>query len=525
MIKTDNGIFYMTAGEACYIARYALRTLDGVWFGARIEPEDDIYSPENSAEPEAELVLDGKTAELRVKSYDIVDKPETPDFPSMRGGETLIVKMSDSSGTVETELHYTPYPRGGIARRAVVRNLSDKPISVKVKLCVPAVGTERRERNFIEISGDGTTGVAAVYGGKYEFDFSDGLLKCSIAESTVIEPQATFVSPEILCVFADGDSGMITRIFHDIVREHIIEKKYFGARRPLPLVCSDINSADDGVTAAKQLGADSFVTDCGKSVRATSLKAVAEKCKTDGIKFGAVFDVSAYTDFDKAAAEVKSAIESVGAEIISLRGFDGYGDYEYWVKAYRFVREISHAATHPIIEGNHDLGSLCYCASCVYGDDIAYIPLCAQSKLVTGALASPKTEFDLASFGCLGYALPIKKLNDGIKRAVRAQVFSYQDDADLIMSGDLYAHECGAGEMKIVVSKDKSSAYAVFKRGAKRAGRVKLFGLDAHNLYHVRELDKTFSGAALRYVGIPLPSELDEGETLSLHLVQVVDYE
>ncbi len=523
MIKTDNGIFYMTAGEACYIARYASRTLDGVWFGARIEPEDDIYSAGYGAACEAELVLDGKPTELRVKSYDIADKPESADLPSMRGGETLIVHMSDPVAAVDTDLLYTPYPRGGIARRAVVRNLSDKPVTVKIKLCISAVGTERREPGFIEVSGDGTIGVAAVYGGKYDFEFSDGLIKCGIAESVAIKPGGTFVSPEILCVFADGDSGMAARIFHDIVREHIIDKKYFGARRPIPLVCSDMKSALDGVTAAKQLGADAFIVDCDSGVKSDAIKAVAAKCKADGIRFGAAFDVSAYRDFDSASSEVRNAVKNFGAEMIVLRGFDGDGDHEYWKRAYAFVRAVSRSATLPIVDGYHDLGSLCYCALC--GGESAFIPLCARSKLVTGALASPKTEFDLASFGCLGYALPVKKLNDGIKRAVRAQVFSYQDDADLIISGDLYSHGDDAGEMTAAVSKDKSSAYAVFKRGKKKSDSVKIFGLDTHNLYHVRELDKTYSGAALRYVGVPLPSELDEGETLSLHLVQVVDYE
>ncbi|MDE7107660.1 MAG: GH36 C-terminal domain-containing protein, partial [Clostridiales bacterium] len=120
--------------------------------------------------------------------------------------------------------------------------------------------------------------------------------------------------------------------------------------------------------------------------------------------------------------------------------------------------------------------------------------------------------FDVASLGALGYEFNPMELSDGIKRAVRAQILSYQDDARCVLRGDLY---CNDG-CRMAVRKDKSRAYAVC---ASKGERVKFIGLDEHNLYHVRELNKTFSGAALIHCGIAL----GEG-THVFHILQVADW-
>ncbi|MCH5161689.1 MAG: hypothetical protein J1G04_06635 [Clostridiales bacterium] len=521
MIKTDNGIFYMTAGEACYIARSVSGRLKSVWFGARIEPEDDIFG-DGFMPDELELVVDGEVAELAVSSFDVVDKREFYDFssiPSIRGGDTLNVRMRGVNSAVEVDLYYTPYSRGGIARRVVVRNVGSKDISVKAKLCVPSVGEIGREKNYVEISGDGTLCAAAVYGGKYELDYADSVLKCAVEEDIVIQQDGVFVSPEVLFVHTDGDGNKAARIYHDIVREYIIDEKFSDERRPVALLCAGLKNSS-AVATAKQIGTDALVVQCKSGVKTDELSALMTECRDDGLKFGVAFDIT-NQNIDKALSDIKRAI-AVGADIISVRPFDGESGYRYWEKVYAFLREVFQAAEQPLLVGNADLGCLCFCALC-HGD-VKVIPPCARSMVVTGARGSLKTEFDLASIGCLSYALDIGALNDGIKRAVRAQIFSYQDDADLVMSGDIYIRHDGIGSVTAVVSKDKSSAYAVFTRGIGR-GRAKLYGLDTHNLYRVREIGKTLSGAAIRNVGVELPDDLSEGETLSLHLIQVADYD
>ena len=76
----------------------------------------------------------------------------------------------------------------------------------------------------------------------------------------------------------------------------------------------------------------------------------------------------------------------------------------------------------------------------------------------------------------------------------------------------------------LVASKDKSKAYAVCVNAGGRA-RVKLRGLDERNLYHVRELGKIYSGAALVGYGIPLPEGAGKNTSFAFHLGQVADYE
>ena len=135
-----------------------------------------------------------------------------------------------------------------------------------------------------------------------------------------------------------------------------------------------------------------------------------------------------------------------------------------------------------------------------------------------------KLRFDCATMGGLGYQFDPAMLDDGLKRAVRAQILSYQDDATAVMDGDLYHKRFGGGYYMMSVSKDKSRAYAVCVVNKSDSERVKLVGLDEHNLYNVRETGKTYSGAALAHYGLPLPAT-DKKSSFVIHLRQVADYE
>lgn len=152
----------------------------------------------------------------------------------------------------------------------------------------------------------------------------------------------------------------------------------------------------------------------------------------------------------------------------------------------------------------------------------AVVPLCALGGRAS-AEPSLKTSFDMCALGVLSYRLDPEMLGEGGGRALRAQVFSYQDDRELIENGDLYSLSGCGGYAAAAVSKDKSRAVAVYISGG-GAARLRFFGADEHALYHVRELDRTFSGAALVGYGIDV-SDVREGESVSFRLRQVADYE
>ncbi|MDE7464597.1 MAG: hypothetical protein K2M48_06165, partial [Clostridiales bacterium] len=140
MIKIYGNTYYMTCGEACYIARND-GALKHVCFGKRIEPEDDAALLGGAAACEFSEVEDGDlsiyradkriTPHFAVRGAEIEDKCGITILPTLRGEETLKVFAVDEKNGLELTLYYTPYIRGGVARRAELKNVSDKPIKIK----------------------------------------------------------------------------------------------------------------------------------------------------------------------------------------------------------------------------------------------------------------------------------------------------------------------------------------------------------------------------------------------------------
>lgn len=520
MIKSENGYFYMTSGEACYIARLSGDRLKHVWFGRRVEFEDDLEAlgkdftcDEFSLGGDADTVLDVKTgkrvkAELKFVSADILPKKDMP-LPSLRGGETLRITLVGDGLTVE--LYYTPYSRGGIARRSVVKNIGSKTVSLRAsafRLGVPNVAFEfgGKDNFFGAETEGGAYGFAALYGAPMhtvcERGKSGAVIEMSVDEDITLAQGETYYSPETLLAYSDGGKFGLMRVFHDIIRECAIPERYFGVRRPVVM-----ESAGGDAYAVARLGADVLLSE---------KKEDAADCKKSGISFGLKFKKGAD------ARTIADGVKSSGAEYVSL-SFDNKS-YKDEIYKYGVYKQLVAEFPDLIIEGERDLGSLCYCPFfAASAEDVTaenaitlFAPPCAVSVRPDDRTRL-KTEFDISSLGVLGYREGFDDLGENLSRAIRAQILSYQDDAALVMSGDLYRR----GGLFSFVSKDKAKAYAVYIY--KDGGRIYFDGLDTHNIYLVRELNKTFSGAALCSVGLK-PFDMSEGDTVSFHLSVVADF-
>ncbi len=522
MIKIDGNTLYMTCGDTCYIMR-ADGKLKHVCFGKRIEPEDDFKLLGGAAAggfsevERGDIVvrIDGKKADLSFEAVDaeVVEKPSARVLPVLRGDRTLAVTLMDAANDIELKLYYTPYARGGVARGAVLKNVSNKAVTVErfvlgVPTCGGAVKHLYDGLSVVEAE-CGAYGLCALYGGEHDALVSaDGRLASGAALFDGIRLGAgeSYYAPDTLAVFADNGVGGVVRAYHDIIREYGIPSSRQGRRRPIVVYCptDDGCDADIRVAAAAETGADTVAVDLLSDKKAAEYAECAHK---QGLKFGLRVHIDENTD--EAAAE--TAVKRLGAEYLELdcARLKYYRDAEC---AYAFYKAICKTAPDVVVDFSSRSDADASVKERLNRAAQSPIPLSAVRNVVSYGFSSPKTAFDTATFGALGYALDPAALSAPARLAMRAQIFSYQDDSSVVMSGDVY--DIGGGIM--VVSKDKSKAYAA------AVGAVKFVGLDEHNLYHVREAERTFSGAALAFYGMP---SADDKDTVTYHIRQVADYE
>ncbi len=569
MIKIDNDIFYMTAGETCRILKNDGGTLKHVYFGARVELEDDLGAlgfggARDEFRPSA---VGKKQTRFVVTDARILTEKPSFDAPMLGGAKTLVIELAEQKLGLRAELYYSTYARGGVARRTVVYNDGDGAVELtgldrfaldgEFKLVyatadgntatgsVTAPSAERCVDNFVAaesvLNGDAYGFLCAFGDGALHgvIDGDGATVECVGGGKAIVPPHGRYVSPEVLAVFSDNGLGGATRIMHDVLREYT-GKRESADRPPIVLFCPpiDVDKAVDAVGATGELGCDVFAIDVGSTAR-TDIPAISAACKAAGVKLGISVKPdsisrggAAFCDgcvkngkrysVDLANGDRARAFCDTLAELIEQNdieylmidlprgGIQSFARGLFCVRrtlAERFPELVAEWGIAPSEQRGGR--SLCYPPSMTrnvveYGD---------------GAL---KAAFDKATVGCLGYRLDPTALDADKKRAVRAQVFSYQNDAPTVMRGDLYVRRfAGGGLCMTSVTKDKSKAYIVCDLGDGMS-RVKLDGLDEHNLYHVRELDKTFSGAALAYCGVPVPKD---AATYCLHIRQVADYE
>ncbi len=255
-------------------------------FGAELS----FYGTGDYREPTVQVVnKDGdRLSSLLYDGFDIVkEKPAINGMPSVKGGETLILHLRDRLTNFCADLYYTVFDDvNAIARRIVYRNSGDSDVTLRraysFSMSLPGndyrvmtlYGAWARER-YIEktpllhgvISVDSKRcsssaalnpfmgilsscateesgeayGISLVYsssfvlkaegvitgdtligGGINDFDFS---YKLQSGES--------LETPEVIIVYSNEGIGGMSRSFHDLYRDHMIDEKRVRQHRPL----------------------------------------------------------------------------------------------------------------------------------------------------------------------------------------------------------------------------------------------------------------------------------------------------
>lgn len=536
MIKTDNDIFYLSAGEACYIFKVESGALMHVYFGKRVEPEDDLSElglGQNNT-PELDCVTvsaDGKTTPVKfVYEHAEVSEEKPTDGCALIGEKTLIVTLADKVNKLKAKLLYTPYPRGGFTRSVVLQNESNKSVTLRINQNVAVDGN-----NIVRLNTDGKISkesgkqnaefFAAVTSDEtddaYGFlcAYADGKICAEIKQGAAVvtcrgddiklSPKSAARAPELLKVYSDTGLYGMTRVTHDILRESLDDDS-LNERSPAILFLPKLSDGDmiQAVKSAYGMGFGVVALDGGQYSDA-AVKAAADECREQGITLGLRYSGEAQKGSMLYGADIISALKRA-VTAYDIKYLTADAQLDSMRKLFTIKNELHKEFPDLRVEFGTESDGLRLAL-------IACYPVgCLRNIISLSPADSFKQRFDCATMGTLGYEFDPNTVADGLMLAVRAQKQSYQDDALTVVRGDIYRQ----GSDLIAVSKDKSKAYAVCKTDGNEK-RVRISGLDEHNLYNVREIGKTFSGAALMYCGVLLPSGIT---THVLHLIQVADF-
>ena len=262
---------------------------------------------------------------LHYTGHDILpEKPRIKGMPCLSGGETLVLHLEDEISHFAADLYYTVYEDYPvIARRIVYKNLSadtlklDRAYSFNLPLknCdyrilslhgswayERALQYTRMTRGVINFDSKRCTssailnpfiaalapdaaeeygeviGINLVYSSSYtmkvqgnsedkgnimgginDFDFEWQLL-----------PDESLETPEAVIVYSDGGLGKMSRAFHDVYRNHLINPRFVNTKRPIVInnwegTYFNFNTEKlvSMAQAVKDLGIDTFVLDDG----------------------------------------------------------------------------------------------------------------------------------------------------------------------------------------------------------------------------------------------------------------------
>ena len=266
-----------------------------------------------------------RVGDLVFDSFDVLDKkPSLVGMPSVKGGETLVVKMKDGMHGVAVLLYYTVFEDlPVILRHTEILNESDKPFVLDraYSFCVDLPskkwdvltlpGAHLRER-FIErnklshgiFSIDSKRGVSSgqmnpfmalvrkntdeSQGEAYGFNLvysGDFIFKAQIEEndnvrilggvndydfSWELKPNEKFTTPETVMVYSDKGLGEMSRAFHDLYRKYLINERFVSKSRPIVINNWEATYFDFNtkklckiVDSVKNTGIDTFVLDDG----------------------------------------------------------------------------------------------------------------------------------------------------------------------------------------------------------------------------------------------------------------------
>lgn len=131
----------------------------------------------------------------------------------------------------------------------------------------------------------------------------------------VLQPESTFTTPEVVCVYSDEGLGKMTRTFHDLYRGHLIRSPYLHKKRPILINNWEATYFDfDGdkliaiAKEAKKRGIEMLVMDDGwfghrnsdegslgdwvvnEGKLKCTLKELVDSVRAEGLEFGIWFE-------------------------------------------------------------------------------------------------------------------------------------------------------------------------------------------------------------------------------------------
>ncbi len=162
--------------------------------------------------------------------------------------------------------------------------------------------------------------------------------------------------------------------------------------------------------------------------------------------------------------------------------------------------------------------SLCYPLSAMSG----HVSICPNHQ--NGRVTPIKSRMDMASFCATGYELNLHALTTNEFDEISSHLQFYNEISELILDGDLYRLQSpfeGNYFSEMVVSRDKrQAAFLLMKMAAKTNDCypvVKFKGLD-RKLYYKIDGMGIYSGSVLMHVGLRFPNDLNDYETICLHM-------
>ena len=266
-----------------------------------------------------------RVGDLEYEGYEILpEKPRLEGMPSVKGKETLVVKLFDCLHKVRVLLYYTVFEDlPVILRHAEIVNESEKAIKLdraysfavdypeKNWEAITLFGAHGRERMiertkishgvfcadskrgvsssqmnpFLAIvrgNTDENTGEAYGYNLVYSGNFA---FKVQKAESDGIRvlggindydfywelaQKERFTAPETVMVYSDEGLGKMSRVFHDLYRSYLINERYVRTVRPIVInnweatrFSFNTQKLCDMIDSVKDRGIDTFVLDDG----------------------------------------------------------------------------------------------------------------------------------------------------------------------------------------------------------------------------------------------------------------------
>lgn len=229
-----------------------------------------------------------RVVDLKYVGHEIINqKPKLKGMPSLRGGQTLIVKLKDERMGAIVALHYTVYENLPVITRHIeVFNESENAFSLDraFSFCVDypdkewetitLPGAHLRERVMDRnklihgtFTADSNRGVSSsqmnpflalvrkdtnenqgdaygfnlVYSGNFAFKAHVGQNEevrvvgglNDYDFSWEVKPNEKFVAPEVVMVYSDEGLGGMSRAFHDLYRDYLINDRFVKKTRPI----------------------------------------------------------------------------------------------------------------------------------------------------------------------------------------------------------------------------------------------------------------------------------------------------